>query len=114
MALSNVVMQWSNMPGAVASRKSSAGGAAASTTNQTMTSGTTTGKTTALPTRTTSNTAPPSVVATTNGSVSEMGTGASAVFSNQQQSNDFILTNDQLLLGLVSNNVRLDLFQPPC
>eukprot|EP00978_Attheya_sp_CCMP212_P027951 scaffold95059_cov38-Attheya_sp.AAC.1 len=38
-----------------------------------------------------------------------MGTGASAVFLNQQRSNDFILTNDQLL-GIVSKIVRLDLF----
>eukprot|EP00978_Attheya_sp_CCMP212_P024851 scaffold78751_cov52-Attheya_sp.AAC.1 len=97
------------MASRLASRTSSAGGAAASTTNQTMTSRTITGGTTAIPTRTSNNTVPPSVVATTNDSVSEMGTGASAVFLNQQRSNDFILTNDQLL-GIVSKNVRLDLF----
>ena len=89
----------------LASRNSSVGGAAASRANETMTSRVTT----ALPTRTSNNTVPPSVVATTNDSVSEMGTNASAVYLNQQRSNDFILTNEQLL-GIVSKNVRLELF----
>ena len=57
-----------------------------------------------VPTQTTNNTVPPSVVETTNDSVSEMGTNASAVYLNQQRSNDFILTNEQLL-GIVSKNV---------
>jgi hypothetical protein len=105
MALSNADIKCSNMVGAVASRTSSAGGAAASATNQTMTSRTIAGRTSgAIPTRASNNTVPPSVVATTNDSVSEMGTGASAVYLNQQRSNDFILTNDQLL-GIVSKNV---------
>ena len=101
------------MAGKLASRSRSAGGAAASTTNQSITSRTITGKQTiALPpnTRTTITVpVPPSVVATANDSVSEMGTGASAVYLNQQRSNEFILTNEQLL-GIVSKNVRLDLF----
>eukprot|EP00978_Attheya_sp_CCMP212_P033354 scaffold134264_cov56-Attheya_sp.AAC.1 len=64
-----------------------------------MTSRTITGKTNALPpnTRTTIVPVPPSVVATTNDFVSEMGTGASAVYYNQQRSNELLLTNDQLL-----------------
>ena len=99
------------MAGKIASRSSSAGGAAVSTNNQTMTRRiTTTDGTTALPTRTSNDTVPPtSVVETTNDSVSEMGTNASAVYLNQQRSNDFILTNEQLL-GIVSKNVRLELF----
>jgi hypothetical protein len=101
------------MAGKLASRSRSAGGAAASTTNQSITSRTITGKQTiALPpnTRTTITVpVPPSVVATTNDSVSEMGTGASAVYLNQQRSNELLLTNDQLL-GIVSKTVRLELF----
>eukprot|EP00978_Attheya_sp_CCMP212_P037863 scaffold182243_cov35-Attheya_sp.AAC.1 len=100
MASSNAVIKCSNMSGRLASRKRSAGGAAASTTNQSMTIRTTTGKTTALPTTTRPNITvpvPPSVVATANDSVSEMGTGASAVYLNQQRSNKLLLTNDQLL-----------------
>jgi hypothetical protein len=109
--LSNAVIKCSNMAvPRVASRNSSAGGAAASTSNPTMTSRTTTGKTTALPsTGRTNITVPPSVVDAATDSVSEMGTGASAVYLNQQRSNEFILTNEQLL-GIVSKNVRLDLF----
>eukprot|EP00978_Attheya_sp_CCMP212_P022302 scaffold66336_cov67-Attheya_sp.AAC.1 len=75
------------MAGRLANRISSAGRAAASTTNQSMTSRTTTGKTTVLPTTTQPNITVPvphSVVATANDSVSEMGTGASAVYLNQQ------------------------------
>ncbi len=108
IALSQADIKCSNMAGRLASRNSSAGGAAASRTNETMTSRITS-VTTALPTRTSNNTVPPSVVATTNDSVSEMGTNASAVYLNQQRSNDFILTNEQLL-GIVSKNVRLELF----
>jgi hypothetical protein len=113
MVVSNADIKCSNMASRLlASRASSAGGAAASTTNQTLTSRTITGRTTSIPTRTSNNTAPPSVVGTTvttNDTVSDIGSGASAVFMNQQRSNDFILTNDQLL-GIVSKNVRLDLF----
>eukprot|EP00978_Attheya_sp_CCMP212_P041229 scaffold233618_cov35-Attheya_sp.AAC.1 len=108
MASSNAVIKCSNMAGKLASRNRSAGGAAASTTIQSMTIRTTTGnKTTTLPTTTllpiTTGTTitvpvpPPSVVATTNDSVSEMGTGASAVYLNQQRSSELLLTNDQLL-----------------
>jgi hypothetical protein len=109
IALSQADIKCSNMAGRLlASRNSSVGGAAASRANETMTSRITS-VTTALPTRTSNNTVPPSVVATTNDSVSEMGTNASAVYLNQQRSNDFILTNEQLL-GIVSKNVRLELF----
>ena len=101
MVVSNADIKCSNMASRLlASRASSAGGAAASTTNQTLTSRTITGRTTSIPTRTSNNTAPPSVVGTTvttNDTVSDIGSGASAVFMNQQRSNDFILTNDQLL-----------------
>eukprot|EP00978_Attheya_sp_CCMP212_P020888 scaffold60391_cov68-Attheya_sp.AAC.1 len=100
------------MAGKLASRNRSTGGAATSTTNQSMTSRTTTGKTTTLPTTTRQAITvpvPPSVVATTNDSVSEMGTGASAVYLNQQRSNELMLTNDQLL-GIVSKTVQLELF----
>eukprot|EP00978_Attheya_sp_CCMP212_P005589 scaffold12534_cov63-Attheya_sp.AAC.2 len=38
-----------------------------------------------------------------------MGTGASAVYLNQQRSNELMLTNEQLL-GIVSKTVRLELF----
>jgi hypothetical protein len=109
--LSHAVIKCSNMVGArLASRTSSASGAAASTTNLAMTSRTTTGKTTALPSTARTNiTVPPSIVDTTNDTVSTMETGASAVYLNQQRSNEFILTNEQLL-GIVSKNVRLDLF----
>eukprot|EP00978_Attheya_sp_CCMP212_P028134 scaffold96327_cov32-Attheya_sp.AAC.3 len=101
------------MASRLASRKRSVGRAAASTTNQNMTSRTTTGKTTVLPTTTRPNITvpvPPSVVATTNDSVSEMGTGASAVYLNQQRSNELLLTNDQLLGIVVSKTVGLELF----